>query len=121
MNTLRNTLLSAAALAAGTASASLCREEAKVSECLLLKNADAILTKMAVERDCITDVHAFHDHEAQGVAERVALIGMPSEEVGRTLLVMLGDSHNLTQAVLDIIEESKRDRTASRARFTSRA
>src|SRR5262249_5654583 len=30
----------------------------------------------------------------------------------RTLVVVLGHSHNLTQTVLDIIEESKRDRTA---------
>ena len=73
---------------------------------MLLENHEpAVLSKMAVEGDRLLDPEPLHNDEAEGVAEREALVAIGSKECERLRFVSLANAFDAASGALDRLQE----------------
>jgi hypothetical protein len=62
---------------------------------------------MSVERDCFANSKPLHDNEAGGIAERVRLVFVSTNEVACFYFILYRKTFNSAESTLDTVKEGK--------------
>src|SRR5664279_1671558 len=89
------------------------RFDGRVASKNLQQRESPILGKVTVESYGVGDAQSLHDHEANGIAERIGLVFMGTHQIEGSGFVGLTHALDLVFVALDGVEKSQRARSSA--------